>query len=286
MSMSNYDHNKKITVPGPLFTLDRTLNKRLSALFFIGAMTLACTPSVQAQRDGAPEPHPEGEQHPTSQPSLRETDSPSSPKDEHREEASSETAWGEATFNQGINPHILHRPDENRGVALFAGGCFWCMEAPFEKLKGVTAVYSGYTGGQEPRPSYSQVSSYKTQHIEAVIVYYRPQEISYNELLHTYWRSINPTQMDGQFADRGHQYTTGIFTVDKTQQRAARVSKESLTTSKTFRDAIAVKLYPAEMFWPAEDYHQDYYKLHKSHYLRYKYGSGRAAYLKETWGVE
>ena len=192
--------------------------------------------------------------------------------------------WGKAYFNQGLNPQLLHQVQKDEAVAIFAGGCFWCMEEPFEKLKGVISVYSGYTGGKESSPNYSQVSSSQTTHLEAVIVYYKPSKIEYEQLLDRYWKSINPTQADGQFADRGLQYTTAIFAIDDAQRLAAEKSKQELEASKKFREEIAVSIRFANTFWPAEDYHQDYYKTHEAHYLRYKYGSGRAGYLKETWG--
>ena len=226
-------------------------------------------------------------QAPSSQPSSQSS-SQNSLLTEHKPKfiKTKNLKWGLAEFNQALHPETLHKPSQNQAVAIFAGGCFWCMEAPFEKLKGVEAVYSGYTGGQKTQPNYAQVSAYQTKHLEAVIVFYKPKLITYNQLLEVYWRSINPTQTDGQFADRGLQYTTAIFAVDEIQKDLAQQSKDKLEASKKFSEPIAVKIKPASTFWPAEDYHQDYYKTNTNHYLRYKYGSGRAGYLKKTWGVE
>lgn len=218
--------------------------------------------------------------HPSSQPSGESPDSQA----RGRAVATSKVAhWGSGSFGQALSPQALHRPADDQGVAIFAGGCFWCMEAPFESLNGVEAVYSGYTGGEESHPTYSQVSASRTHHLEAVLVYYRPSEISYDALLKRFWRSINPTQADGQFADRGPQYRTAIFSIDATQAQAALESKTQLERSGKFSDPIAVQLLKSATFWPAEDYHQDYYKTHSAHYQRYKVGSGRAGYLKKTW---
>ena len=221
------------------------------------------------------------------QPTSQPTSNPASydPHDTSRDaEGAAESAWGEASFGQAIDPQSLHRPEADQGVAVFAGGCFWCMEAPFESLTGVRAVYSGYTGGHESRPTYGQVAGSRTHHLEAVVVFYQPSLVTYEQLLHRYWRSVNPTQADGQFADRGPQYLTAIFAVDQVQGVAAQRSKQALTASKKFSEPIAVKILKARTFWPAEDYHQDYYKTNSAHYQRYKIGSGRAGYLKRVWG--
>ena len=246
----------------------------LSALFALG-----CSPKARAERD----PHT-----PSSQPYQgHESDQTSSKsvKDDMQHNKLI-GAWGDGQFGKGIDPVKLHQPSRDEGVAIFAGGCFWCMEAPFEKLQGVVSVHSGYTGGDIDSPTYGQVSASRTKHLEAVIVYYRPSEISYDQLLTHYWQSINPIQADGQFADRGLQYTTAIFTVSQIQRNAAIQAKQVLDRSGKFKDPIAVKIRDAKAFWPAESYHQDYYKTNTEHYLRYKHGSGRAAYLKQTWGVE
>ena len=182
----------------------------------------------------------------------------------------------------------IDRLVEQEGLerATFAGGCFWCMEPPFEKLEGVHAVVSGYTGGPEVDPAYEQVSSGRTGHREAVVVLYDPEEIGYRMLLHVFWRQIDPTDSGGQFADRGSQYETGIFYHDAEQRRLAEESKRKLAASGRFDEPIVTPILPAEDFYPAEEYHQDYYKKNPSHYKRYRRGSGREGFLERTWGEE
>jgi len=254
----------------------------LQGLLFLIIAPVACSHSASAKPDSNGNDTTTG--LPTSHPSSQPSHQTNSVKTGNEPASLVASHWDNAEFNQGINPSLSHRPNQNQAVAIFAGGCFWCMEAPFEKLPGVTSVISGYTGGQIEAPTYSMVSRSETKHLEAVLVFYQPQQISYDRLLYTYWRSINPTQTDGQFADRGLQYTTAIFTVDALQEKAAQQSKQQLSSSGKFSTPIAVKIEPAQVFWPAEDYHQNYYKTNESHYLRYKYGSGRAGYLKHTWG--
>lgn len=188
------------------------------------------------------------------------------------------------TFGQPIHPKKDHSPSKGKSIAIFAGGCFWCMEAPFESVKGVSQVLSGYIGGVKGYPTYQEVSASQTKHLEAVIVYFNPKVISYSQLLDIFWRNINPTQTDGQFADRGDQYKTAIFYITPKQKSEARRSKSQLSNSQKFSEPIATRLIPASVFWPAEDYHQNYYKTNPTHYQRYKIGSGRARYLKNTWG--
>lgn len=171
-----------------------------------------------------------------------------------------------------------------KAIATFAGGCFWCMEKPFEVIDGVDAVYSGYTAGPEKNPTYKQVSSGATGHTEAVRVIYDPAKVKYSLLLQVYWRSINPTQVNGQFADHGTQYRTGIYYHDAEQKKLAEISKEEI--AKKFDAPIAVEIKEANDFWPAEVYHQDYYLKNSAHYERYRVGSGRAGYLDKTWGDE
>lgn len=172
------------------------------------------------------------------------------------------------------------------GTATFAGGCFWCMEPPFEKLEGVGAVVSGYTGGEKENPSYEQVSSGATGHREAVQVTYDPAKISYATLLDVFWRSIDPTDAGGQFADRGSQYKTGIFYHDDEQKSLAEKSRQALEQSGTFDKPIVVEILPAGPFYAAETYHQDYYKKNPTHYNRYKVGSGRKGFLESVWSDE
>ena len=167
--------------------------------------------------------------------------------------------------------------------AVFAGGCFWCMEPPFEKTKGVISVVSGYTGGPETAPSYSEVSSGKTGHVEAVRVRYDPSQVSYAYLLELFWRQIDPTDAGGQFADRGRQYQTAIFVKNAEERKLAEASKKALAASGVFEQPIVTPIRAAGPFWEAEPYHQDYYKKNPEQYQRYRRGSGREAFLEETW---
>ena len=160
------------------------------------------------------------------------------------------------------------------------------MEGPFEKIDGVRAVLSGYTDGPERGPTYKQVSSGRTGHTEAVIVYYDPATVRYEALLDAYWRSMDPTDAGGQFGDRGSQYRPGIFVHDDAQRQAAQAAKEALAQSGRFDKPIIVPIKDAGDFWVAEDYHQDYYKTNAGHYERYRVGSGRAGFLKRVWGSE
>jgi peptide methionine sulfoxide reductase msrA/msrB len=170
--------------------------------------------------------------------------------------------------------------------AIFAGGCFWCMEPPFENLEGVDAVISGYSGGDEVDPSYEEVSAGKTSHLEAIQIVYDPSLVSYRELLEIFWMQIDPTDDGGQFADRGDQYRTAIFYSDEEEKKAAEESRYALASSGRFDKPIVTPIVPAGAFYPAERYHQDYYKKNSVHYKRYREGSGRAGYLRRTWGEE
>ncbi len=171
-------------------------------------------------------------------------------------------------------------------TATFAGGCFWCMEPPFEKLPGVLSVYSGYAGGQKANPTYDEVSSGKTDHREAVQITYDPTRISYLDLLHVFWRNINPTDDGGQFADRGFQYATAIFYHSEEQRALARHTKEAIDTSETFSAPIVTPVLKFTTFYKAEEYHQNYSKKNPAHYQRYRQGSGRKSYLNRTWGSD
>lgn len=167
--------------------------------------------------------------------------------------------------------------------AVFAGGCFWCMESRFESLEGVTEVISGYTGGTEQNPTYQQVVSGQTGHREAVEVHYDASQVSYGELLDFYWRQVNPTDAGGQFADRGPHYQTGIFYQNETEKRAAESSKHQLIESGVFDAPIVTEILPATAFYPAEAYHQNYYKTHAIQYNFYRLRSGRDTFLKQVW---
>ena len=169
-------------------------------------------------------------------------------------------------------------------VATFAGGCFWCMESPFEKLDGVKEVLSGYTGGSEKDPTYKEVSSGRTGHAESIQVKYDPSRVSYRKLLEVFWRQIDPTDGGGQFADRGDHYRTAIFFHDEEQRRLAETSKAELAKSGRFEKPIVTGIVPAGRFYAAEDYHQDFYKTNPERYRSYRVGSGRAGFLEKTWG--
>ncbi|MGE5579418.1 MAG: peptide-methionine (S)-S-oxide reductase MsrA [Bacillota bacterium] len=171
--------------------------------------------------------------------------------------------------------------DRNTARATFAGGCFWCMVQPFAKLAGVKEVVAGYTGGHVQNPTYEQVCSGRTGHYEAVQVIYDPSELSYERLLDTFWDQIDPTDPSGQFADQGPQYRTAIFYHDEEQKRAAEESKAALDRSGRFDKPVATQILPAATFYPAEEYHQDYYKTNPEHYKRYKTGSGREAFIRK-----
>jgi len=167
--------------------------------------------------------------------------------------------------------------------ATFAGGCFWCMEPPFDKLDGVISTTSGYTGGQVKNPTYEQVSAGGTGHAEALQVVYDPAKISYAQLLEVFWRNIDPTVKDRQFCDVGNQYRTAIFYHDDEQKRLALESKQRLDKSGKL-GAIQTEIVPAGAFYPAEDYHQDYYKKNPIRYKYYRWSCGRDQRLEELWG--
>ena len=186
-------------------------------------------------------------------------------------------------------PHsdALRQPKAPLRVAVFAGGCFWCMESGFEKMPGVRSVISGYTGGDEKKPAYYEVARGKTGHQEAVWVVYDPTAISYARLLEIFWRQIDPTQGNGQFADIGHQYKTVIFTNDAQERKMAEASKKKLQDSKKFGERnIVTRIEALRSFWPAEMHHQDYYRLHPVVYQRYFEASGRGPFLRKHWGVQ
>ena len=173
---------------------------------------------------------------------------------------------------------------EGHATAIFAGGCFWCMEPPFDAVDGVTMTVVGFSGGTIPDPTYRQVVGGGTGHREAVYIIYDPAVVSYRELVDTFWRTIDPTQTDGQFADRGEHYQTAIF-VENDQQRAdAEASRQALADSGIFSRPIATVVLDRLPFYPAEEYHQNYYQKNVLHYKRYKVGSGRAGFIERTWG--
>ncbi len=173
--------------------------------------------------------------------------------------------------------------EEKYHIAVFGGGCFWCMEPPFRALDGVVDVVVGYSGGDEPNPSYEAVSSGLTGHLEAVQVTYDPEKVTYGEVLEVFWRQINPTDDGGQFADRGEHYRTAIFYSDEMQRRDAEQSRAALAASGIFDKPIQTRILPAKPFYRAEEYHQRYYEKNALHYRMYKNGSGRAAFISSTW---
>ena len=168
-------------------------------------------------------------------------------------------------------------------VSTFAGGCFWCTESDFEKLPGAFKVISGYTGGHKENPTYKEVSSGTTGHVEAVQVYYDSRKITYEELLDYFWRHIDPTDAEGQFVDRGKQYRSAIFYHSEKQKRLAEESREKLKISRKFNKPIVTEIIPFTKFYRAEEYHQDYYKKHPFKYNFYRSGSGRDDFLKTVW---
>ena len=168
--------------------------------------------------------------------------------------------------------------------AIFAGGCFWCVEADFDKLPGVLSTTSGYIGGKVANPTYQQVTTKTTGHAEAVEIVFDPAKVSYEQLLEHYWRTIDPTTKDRQFCDSGSPYRTAIFAVDAAQLKAAQASLEALDKSKPFKEPIVTQIALAGPFYAAEDYHQDYYKKNPVRYQYYRTSCGRDARLKQLWG--
>jgi peptide-methionine (S)-S-oxide reductase len=170
--------------------------------------------------------------------------------------------------------------------AIFAGGCFWCVEADFDKVDGVLSTTSGFVGGRKTNPSYQEVSGGKTGHAEAVEIVYDPRKVSYAKLVEHFWRTIDPTVKDAQFCDIGNEYRTGIFTVNAEQKKIAEASRAALEKNKPFSAPIVTEVTPAGTFYPAEDYHQDYYKKNPIRYSYYRNGCGRDARLKQLWGAQ
>jgi peptide-methionine (S)-S-oxide reductase len=172
-----------------------------------------------------------------------------------------------------------------RASAIFAGGCFWCEETAFEGLPGVISVTSGYTGGQKTNPTYEEVSAGGTGHAESVEVVYDPAKTSYERLLEVFWHNVDPFQKDGQFCDHGTQYRSAIFYRGEAQRKAAEESKSKLEEQPRFKGKIVTQIVAASTFYPAEEYHQDFYKKSPVRYHSYRAGCGRDARLKEIWGA-
>ena len=169
-------------------------------------------------------------------------------------------------------------------IAVFAGGCFWCMQHPFDKLKGVISTAVGYTGGDTENPTYEDVCSGETGHTEAIEIQFDPAQITYSELLDVFWKNIDPTTPNRQFADIGSQYRTVIFCHNDEQKQIAELSRDEMDKSGVHDKPIVTEIIPAAVFCTAEEYHQEYYKKSPDRYERYKSGSGRERYLKRTWG--
>ena len=192
-------------------------------------------------------------------------------------------ALGASAYAQSAKAPAAHgRPATAK--AVFAGGCFWCMEGPFDKLDGVLSTTSGYVGGKTRNPTYEQVSSGSTGHAEAVEVEYDPSKVSYEKLLDVFWVNVDPTVKDRQFCDVGTQYRSGIFYLNDEQRRLAEASRARLEKSRPFKQPILTEITAAGDFWPAEEYHQDYYKKNPVRYHFYRSGCGRDARLRELWG--
>jgi methionine-S-sulfoxide reductase len=194
------------------------------------------------------------------------------------------------TFTQTF---IAHADNESKGAnidnneiekAVFAGGCFWCMQNPYDELNGVVSTAVGYTGGHVGNPTYEEVCAGNTGHAEAIEVLYDPSQITYAELLNVFWRNVDPTTLNRQFADAGTQYRTAIFYNSEEQKKSAESSKQEMQSSGNYNDPIVTEITPDSTFYKAEDYHQKYYEKCPLKYKMYKSGSGREQYLEDMWG--
>ena len=184
----------------------------------------------------------------------------------------------------GVNSHAIMEEPSESARAIFAGGCFWCMEEAFEQVDGVISVTSGYIGGTVPAPSYEQVSAGNTGHTESIEVIYDSAQVTYQKLLDVFWRNIDPTTPDQQFCDHGNQYRSGIFFLDAAQHQLAQASKQKVEENAGLVDQVVTEITKASTFYPAEDYHQDFYKKNPIRYKFYKWNCGRTQRLEELWG--
>ena len=195
-----------------------------------------------------------------------------------------------ALFNTSSGKAVAHEPNPAQSgkleKATFAGGCFWCMEHPFDELPGVISVTPGYTGGVKKNPSYEEVSAGGTGHAESVQIVFDPAKIDYERLLAVYWHNIDPTVKDRQFCDTGHQYRSAIFYHTEEQRRLALNSRETLEKHRPFMEAVVTEIVPASEFYPAEEYHQHYYKKNPIRYRFYRTACGRDHRLQELWGSD
>ena len=169
-------------------------------------------------------------------------------------------------------------------TAVFAGGCFWCIQPAFDKTPGVIKTIVGYCGGTEPNPTYELVTSEKTQYRESIEITYDPQKVSYDQLLDVYWKQIDPTQADGQFTDIGPSYRAAIFYGSDDEKKTAEASKAKLAQTGKFKEPIVTEILPAMKFYPAEDYHQKYYRENSAHFEAFERGSGRVNFKEKVWG--
>ncbi len=192
------------------------------------------------------------------------------------------TAAAGPTPSAGATPL---KPTGSTARAIFAGGCFWCVEADFDKVDGVLSTTSGYSGGSVANPSYEQVAAKQTGHAEVVEIVFDPARVSYAKLVEHFWRTIDPTTKDRQFCDAGSPYRSAIYTLDDAQLKIALASRAALEKSKPFKEPIVTEIVPASAFYPAEAYHQDYYKKNPVRYQYYRNGCGRDARLKQLWGA-
>ena len=184
-----------------------------------------------------------------------------------------------------LAPHAaIAAAGDELAVATFAGGCFWCVESDFDAVPGVVETISGYTGGTVDNPTYKQVSKGGTGHREAVQIRYNPEQVSYERLLHIFWRSVDPTDGGGQFCDRGESYQTAIFVGNEEERRLAESSKEALEQSMVLDEPVVTPIEPAGEFYPAEGYHQDYYTKNPVRYRFYRFSCGRDSRVQQVWG--
>jgi len=186
----------------------------------------------------------------------------------------------------GSEKKVEQSSNEKRATAIFAGGCFWCVESDFDKVKGVIKTTSGYTGGKTKNPTYKEVTYKNTGHFEAVEIIYDPTIVTYKELLHSFWRSVDPTDAGGQFCDRGASYRTAIFPTSEEQLKVATTSKNYEQTNGKLKGRIVTQILKAPMFYKAEGYHQNYYKTNPVRYNYYRYSCGRDQRVKKLWGKE
>jgi len=200
--------------------------------------------------------------------------------------ATTASAWNPFSDEEAHKMAKLPEPTGDQQVATFAGGCFWCMEHPFDDIDGVIATTVGYTGGHTDHPTYEQVSAGGTGHAESVQVLFDPDKVSYQKLLDIFWHQINPTTPNRQFCDVGTQYRTAIFYHGEEQKRLAEASKERMEKQGPFQGQIVTEIVPAGKFWPAEEYHQDYYEKNPLRYHFYRANCGRDQYLEKVWGDE